>query len=439
MDIEMEEKDIDTSDPTKRLYDEAMLTDCDPTVLEGGLLEENDPNNDSWQREMRNRISSASSAQSLAFDIDTGSMYELDAADPGPPGSSLENVPIAIFTVALGLSGYSHTFNAWAVKEDINEFTIVSEVLFILSLVVYALSLFVYGLKMYYHLDLVAFELSTHPRGVIVFAPMVVALLQILATPEHYETTVIKRVFFWVFLIAQLVGSLHMYQRYFYNNPMSLQNAHPSYMLTLVGWFLLSNLASMLGYEEPAVVCLAIGLVMMVIVTLAVFRVMASSPESFLEEPTLFLMLAPVAQAAIALLRINDAENGYADNIEAPLSTRLLLSWDCFYFVILIKCARKAIFSTKPSTFMGKYWTYTFPVSSLATGLVLSTYARHDTSRFVLAIAISILVSLLYLLAIFQISRLFWLLSISQTLVLYDPVYEQYMKKRLREELERDT
>ena len=121
----------------------------------------------------------------------------------------------------------------------------------------------------------------------------------------------------------------------------------------------------------------------MIIVDLAVITSLAVCPPSWLWYPSLFLILAPIAQAALAWESIVNANLAAEQSTMAPLPTQLLLYFDCFLLSVFIKWGYPTIFTQEASTLVGKYWiTGCTKIALIQDGSLFSGhYEIHCTRR----------------------------------------------------------
>ena len=140
-------------------------------------------------------------------------------------------------------------------------------------------------------------------------------------------------------------------------------------MMTYMGFILLSSSAFDIDLRDGQIFCFSVGMLMMLIVNGAVVSAMIHTGKNFFDDPALFLVLAPIAQAAVAYERIIGDP---AELDDTPLFTRILLYIDTFLLIFFVRCGYKTILGTKRSTLIGMHWTYTFPAAGLAAALVCS-------------------------------------------------------------------
>lgn len=328
----------------------------------------------------------------------------------------LRHVPISVFSIPLGLAGYAGLWNSWADTDAFKDIPvyIISWIFFICSAIVALVITSLYMIKVSHHRSIVRHEFAISSRAMTFFSPLLSALVFLRSKPTAFQNETVMMVIWYLLLTVQSFASFFVYPGFFHESPRNLENVHPTYMMSFMGWLMLASTAWLTNSDEVAIVCFSIGMLMMLIVNSAVVSAMIHTPKNFYDDPALFLLLAPIAMAAIAYQQIDSSAS-------TPLFTRIFIYIDVFLLTLFIRFGYKTLFHTKPVRLIGMHWTYTFPLSSLATASISAAINMDSTLMWVLAVGLSIAASGVTCIAIGHLVVL--LISLfQQKISLHDPI-----------------
>lgn len=192
-------------------------------------------------------------------------------------------------------------------------------------------------------------------------------------------------------LASQLFATSSIYESWLFSKSKNIECSTPQFLLSIVGWFLLSVSGSSLDIKNVSglalpTFCLGIGLMTYIMVVIAIFNGLHDSPKTK-GSPALFLLIAPPAVGAVAWDMIDDSPVDFA------FGSQMLFGW-CLGLVLLLFRLGPQISQQPPS--LGAYWAYVFPLAALATASVRFSTKDYNRSTIVVS-AVSVVVSVVAL------------------------------------------
>ena len=295
----------------------------------------------------------------------------------------LRHFPNTAIGVVLGISGHAVL---WRIL-DITPFShdtlggvarSANWFFWLTGLATYGLVATAYALKALLHRDVVRAEFVHPIRSHFFNGPHIAALMLALGAPPEARAVRFLRAV-WV-LAAASQGALTQtfYARWLFSDEAGLVAAKPPYLLSTVGWFLLTTLGQAAGLEEAWHLPLpswtfGSGVAMYSLVFISIFQGMRNSPGER-GSPALFLLVAPSSVAALGLAGFNGGVFG------GPSAA--LLGFNITMILVLMKLGPKLL--AKPAVF-GIYWAYVFPLAAVAACAVRQADAMQMGSRPVVA------------------------------------------------------
>ena len=194
----------------------------------------------------------------------------------------------------------------------------------------------------------------------------------------------------WLFCFTwQAVLTNRFYSRWLFRDsqpPADLPN-----LLSVVGWFLLSILASNTGIDAAAglglgAFCFGCGCFFASVVYVTILQQLHQ--KALKGNPATFLMLAPISVASLALPGLSGSYNQVC---------KALLGIAIFVLSIVAGAGPKIL--AEPSV-LGVYWAYVFPIAALATSAVANAEVEDSVLSKALA-WILMAMALLSLLVVF--------------------------------------
>lgn len=230
-------------------------------------------------------------------------------------------------------------------------------------------------LKLKLHRERVKQEWEDAGRSQFFNAPNLAAMLLAIAWPPLLESRGVLRVIWVGAACWQLTLTLLFYHRWMYGGDRSMDSASTPYLLSVVGWFILAVLGSpdRAHVDELTGVGLTrmafgVGSFFAVITYITLFQTF-NRGHTAAGAPALFLVIAPVAIASIALAKMGTAQDGGGSSSPFSEVSQALLGVAIFLLLILVRVGPTIL--AQPNVF-GAYWAYVFPVSALATAAILN-------------------------------------------------------------------
>jgi tellurite resistance protein len=247
--------------------------------------------------------------------------------------------------------------------------------------------LVVYGAKAYLHPAIVVAEFRDAGRCNFLNGPHLALL--ILSTSGSGDKiygllhTTMYRAFYVVALIAQLLLTRVFYERWLFSDEGTIDKARAPYLLSTVGWFLLTALSNNTGIDaawglDLGAWCTGAGCFFYAQVMIAIFRGYYLAPGER-GVPSLFLILAPPSIAAGGIAGLS----GGFGLVSSGIFGYVLVMWS----LLLRTCPALLV---KPVLF-GTYWAYVFPLAAAATAAVSMANTKGSVvSRVVASVMVGI-------------------------------------------------
>lgn len=263
---------------------------------------------------------------------------------------SLEHMPIQLFAIIMGLSGFSIMF---AKAYHILGFPIwiYKSILFVDTL----LFLFIfsaYMFKVLIYLDAVKKEFY-HPIKSSFMAAIPISFL--LLSIAYYDYNPLISIFLWyIGAPLQLLFTLIVI-RYWIHNELKVVHSNPAWFIPIVG----NVLVPIIGVEAApisiSIFFFAIGMFFWIVLfTIMIYRLVFHHPLAKKLIPTFFIFIAPPAVGFVSYFRIT---NGSID----------MMSMFLYYialFILLLLLFMIKMYDVKE--FFISWWAYTFPLAALS-------------------------------------------------------------------------
>lgn len=215
-----------------------------------------------------------------------------------------------------------------------------------------------------------------HPRLMNFFyTPVIIGSLCILTTPPFMRSIIEFRSGFYVLATYQIFLALYLFGEWLFGSHPTIF-IHPLVFMQTIGFFLLCNIAASTHLIEHAWSMFSVGVLFWLLVFFTNFQHVAIALDKQREKPTptFFLFLAPPAQAAVALVVLNEAtyalEHGasalafvdFSEKQPWPIEAKLFLHIDLFLYLLVFR-----LFPTFwTARFSVTWWAYIFPLSAAA-------------------------------------------------------------------------
>lgn len=136
---------------------------------------------------------------------------------------------------------------------------------------IFALVTFMYLAKVYFHRKIVQNELKNPARSNLLFAPMLTILFLNAGAPKEIENINASEFVFFFCLIWQVALTTYLYGQWIFSEEVNLQHVQLTYLMSVVGWFVLCPLGVKLHFEKIGHFCFSVGIVFLAIVYVSLF------------------------------------------------------------------------------------------------------------------------------------------------------------------------
>jgi len=334
----------------------------------------------------------------------SSSSFEEEDNDQQVLDSVYTRMPNTAFLISMGLLGNSIAWKAASYADifqgGFEHGEIVNVFFWISSIVSFVVIGTCYLWKCWFRPDLVRQEWQSPIRAHYMNTPHLILLMLAIGWPNQFFGTPVMgwRIMWTIGFIMQLCITQLMYERWFFANGAGqwLAHANPQFLLSTVGWFLLSVLGSIIGIAEDWGIalpsfCLGVGSVQYLMVIVNIFNgTNCTTCGVSRGSPDLFLLIAPPSVGVIAIDLLDGESQSFA------ILSEVVLGWCIFVYLLL---CRLGLTILKRPPILGVYWAYIFPTSALATALI--HYASVIDTRTARVIAIiSILLAFVFVIVV---------------------------------------
>mmetsp|Transcript_5999 Transcript_5999/g.12659 ORF Transcript_5999/g.12659 Transcript_5999/m.12659 type:complete len:213 (-) Transcript_5999:133-771(-) len=175
--------------------------------------------------------------------------------------------------------------------------------------------------------------------------------------------------------------------------------AKPQFLMSTVGWFLLSNLGQTARLEQTwgiglPTLCFGAGFVLYFDLVIFIFGKLHEN-RGMKGSPAMFLLIAPPSVAVVSLDLMDGDDGAFPDSAE------MMLGWALVLLVLLIRLG-PSIYKT-PSV-LGEYWAYVFPLAAAATATIRYAGALNSDATVGLAAVVIVLAIAALLIVLFRMA-----------------------------------
>lgn len=291
---------------------------------------------------------------------------------------SLEHLPVQLFAVIMGVSGFAIIF-AKAYHLIDMPYWIYGVLLFV-DTVLFLTIFIAYMFKWLLYPDAVKKEFY-HPIKSSFMAAISISFL--LVSIAYYDFAPTVSILLWyIGTPLQLVFTL-IVMRYWIHNEFKVVHSNPAWFIPIVG----NALVPVVGVEAaPVWVSLfffALGMFFwMVLFTIMMYRIVFHHPLAKKLVPTLFILIAPPAVGFISYFRIT---NGSIDMFGMFLYFIALFTLFLLLFMIRMFDAREFFIS---------WWAYTFPLAAITIATLMMHMALRTTVTYAGSVILILLTTL---------------------------------------------
>jgi len=291
---------------------------------------------------------------------------------------SLEHLPVQLFAVVMGISGFAIVF-AKAYHLIAMPYWIYGTLLFVDTVLFLAIFI-AYMFKWLLYPDAVKEEFF-HPIKSSFIAAISISFL--LVSIAYYDFAPTVSILLWyIGAPLQLLFTLIILQ-YWIHNDLKIVHSNPAWFIPIVG----NLLVPVVGVEAaPMGISLfffALGIFFwMVLFTIMLNRIIFHHPLAKKLIPTLFIFIAPPAVGFISYFRIT---NGSIDMVS------MFLYFIALFILVLLLCMVR-MFDTKE--FFISWWAYTFPLAAVTIATLMLHMAFDNSVTYYASIILILLTTL---------------------------------------------
>ncbi|MGD2073399.1 MAG: SLAC1 anion channel family protein [Gammaproteobacteria bacterium] len=267
----------------------------------------------------------------------------------------LENMPIALFSTVMGLSGLAIALQRagglWPVSVTLGNFVA------LLSLLVFVVLVWMYTAKAIRYPALVQAELSDPVK--MSFGAMVTVSLLLLSVTTLHLAPAVSRVLWVAGASLHLAYTLYALSTWIHKSDVDIRHISPAWFIPVVGNILVPVAGVTHAGPDINWFFLSIGLLFWVVLfTIIVYRVIFHHPLPDRLLPTLFIMIAPPAVGFISYVKLTGNLDGFGR----------LLYFNALFLTLLL-FLQLPRFLRLP--FYLSWWAYSFPLAAMAVATLL--------------------------------------------------------------------
>jgi len=286
------------------------------------------------------------------------------------PLNRLQNFPVTLFAVVMGLTGLAITYQK--AHEILGITSLPGQALTLLASGVFALLVGIYGLKFLAFRAEVMHEFQ-HPIRVNFFAAGSISLL-LLAVAWQPLYSEAARILWYGGAALHLYFTLYTVS-FWINHNLEIHHSNPAWFIPIVGNVIVPVAGVDFAPVQISIFFFSVGLFFWIVLfTLVLNRIIFHHqlPGKFI--PTLFIFIAPPAVAFIAYYKLSG---------DYDLFAQMLYSLALF-FTLLIGFMYRNFLGLQ---FFISWWAFTFPLAAMSIATLLSYKLTHFAGFLYLAYA----------------------------------------------------
>lgn len=284
--------------------------------------------------------------------------------------SRLMHFPISMFSIVMGLSGFSI---AWQ-KSLGTSFPLVTTLTSLLASVVMLLVSSIYLMKLVRYPNAVVAE-TKHPIKINFFAAFSISLLLLSVVWHRFES--LSYLLWAIGAIVQLSVTLWVMHSWIHHDHYRLEHANPSWFIPVVGNIIAPITGAKLGFVEISWFFFSVGIVFwMVLLTIITNRLVFHETLPARFKPMLFILLAPPSIGFVSYSALVPELTDFS---------RILASVALFIAILLVLNANQF----RKGGFYLSSWAFSFPVAAF--NVALFRYAELTQSTLCLYVGKTVL------------------------------------------------
>jgi len=291
---------------------------------------------------------------------------------------SLQHMPIQLFAIVMGLSGFAIVFAKAYHLLDM-PYWIYTTILFI-DTTVFLLIFTAYMFKILLYIDAVKKEFN-HPIKSSFMASISISFL--LLSIAYYDFAPTLSILLWYIGTPLQLAFTLIVIRYWIHNDLQVVHSNPAWFIPIVG----NVLVPIVGVDSAplfvSIFFFSIGMFFWIVLfTIMMYRIIFHHPLAKKLIPTFFIFIAPPAIGFISYLRITD---GSLDMFASFLYFVALFTLILLLFMV-------KMYDTKQ--FFISWWAYTFPLAAITIATLMMEMIFHNTVTYLASIALISLTTL---------------------------------------------
>ena len=296
----------------------------------------------------------------------------------------LENLPIALFAMVMGLSGLTLV---WQKSAAVFGFSpIMGRGLLILTASLFGVLLIAYGIKSIRYPGAVRGELN-HPVKLSFFPTISISLILLSICALHLAPG-LSLGLWGVGTAAHLLFTLYVLSVWMNHDHFEIHHMNPAWFIPVVGNILVPIAGVAHGYAEVSWFFFSVGVVFWLVLMTMVFNRMVFHqplPEKLL--PTLFILVAPPAVGFIAYFRLTGEVDAFA---------RVLYYTGLFLTLMLLTQVNRFV----RLKFFLSWWAYSFPLAAITVATLVMAQAVGGAWFHGLAVVLLAVLSMVLLMLV---------------------------------------
>ncbi|PFG58014.1 tellurite resistance protein [Vibrio sp. ES.051] len=283
--------------------------------------------------------------------------------------SRLIHFPISMFSIVMGLSGFSI---AWQKALGMS-LPVVTAFTSVLASIVMLLVSSLYLLKLFRYPNAVIAE-TKHPIKINFFAAFSISLLLLSVVWHRFES--LSYCLWGIGALVQLSLTLMVMHSWIHHEHYRLEHANPSWFIPVVGNIIAPITGAKLGYIEVSWFFFGVGIIFwLVLLTIIINRLIFHEALPARFKPMLFILLAPPSISFVS----------YSSLVpELTDFSRILASVALFTAILLVL----NINQFRKGGFYLSSWAFSFPVAAFNVALFRYAELTQSPAYFYMGIAL---------------------------------------------------
>ncbi|KAJ3050179.1 hypothetical protein HK097_008845 [Rhizophlyctis rosea] len=288
--------------------------------------------------------------------------------------SHLAHLQCSEFGILPALASHSLLFKTLSANTWTNVPPILNLIFWFIAIAGGTVALVAYWLKIWKYPKVVKWEMLHPLRHNDYYLILIGLFLMVLAYPSHYFGQPTLEPIWWILTAMQLGLSAYVYGERLHQvdeiggNQYGYRNVYPSYLFTLVGWFLSTSLGADANQNELSLWVFLIGSFYWILLYVSLYQNLGRARASMYHTktgPLLFLIMAPSAVATIAWSKVQGGFKG--DGSDGTDNFGLI---GRFYFfnsiaaVVLVLRTSRSLLASRSAAL--PWWASVFPTVAVA-------------------------------------------------------------------------